>query len=164
VAQGPCPFGPSLSTRFGLLALTTVLEHVRVPPHRDLARRMAQSGSEVSCFAPLARPMLLDVRQQHEGGAVSNAPLGWELDTCPHPHAHQVIKGRVCLCLSSPWLVPSFERTGHSLPRAGSELAHENRAASLLSRTGGGYRYVSRSQRTGQSLSAIAIVMAVEPQ
>src|SRR5438105_12131500 len=25
-----------------------------------------------------------------------------------------VIKGRVCLCLSSPWLIPSFERTGRS--------------------------------------------------
>src|SRR4029453_12480280 len=49
-----------------------------------------------------------------EGGAVTSAPLGWALDRWPHPHAHQVIKGRVCLCLSSPWLTPSFERTGRS--------------------------------------------------
>src|SRR5215468_6190123 len=31
VAQGPCPFGPSLSARFGWSVLTTVQEHVRVP-------------------------------------------------------------------------------------------------------------------------------------
>jgi hypothetical protein len=63
--------------------------------------------------------MLLGVRQQHEGGAITSAPLRWELDRCPHPHAHQVIKGRVCLCLSSPWLTPSFERTGRSPLRTG---------------------------------------------
>src|SRR5712691_1009184 len=39
VAQGPCPFGPSLSTRFGWSVLTTVQEHVRVPTPSDLAHR-----------------------------------------------------------------------------------------------------------------------------
>ena len=74
VAQGPCPFGPSLSARFGWSILTTVQEHVRVPTHSDLAHRRPQSGSASSCLAPLASPMLLGVRQQHEGGAVSHAP------------------------------------------------------------------------------------------
>src|SRR5215510_12669853 len=64
---------------------------------------------------------LLGVKQQPEGGAVTSAPLGWALDRCPHPHAHQVIKGRVCLCLSSPWLTPSFERTGRSPLRTGRD-------------------------------------------
>jgi len=74
VAQGPCPFGPSLSARFGWSVLTTVQEHVRVPTPSDLAHRRPQSGSASSCLAPLASPMLLGVRQQHEGGAVSHAP------------------------------------------------------------------------------------------
>jgi len=93
VAQGPCPFGPSLSTRFGWSVLTTVQEHVRIPTHSDLAHRHAPSGSGFSWFAPLASPMPLGVRQQHEGGAITSAPLGWELDGGPHPHAHQVLKG-----------------------------------------------------------------------
>ena len=74
VAQGPCPFGPSLSARCGWSVLTTVQEHVRVPTPSDLAHRRPQSGSASSCLAPLASPMLLGVRQQHEGGAVSHAP------------------------------------------------------------------------------------------
>jgi hypothetical protein len=93
VAQGPCPFGPSLSTRFGWSVLTTVQKHVRVPTHSDLAHRPAPSGSGFSCFAPLARPMPLGVRQRHEGGAITSAPLRWELDGGPHPHAQQVLKG-----------------------------------------------------------------------
>src|SRR5262249_34516985 len=68
VAQGPCPFGPSLSTRFGWSVLTTVQEHVRVPTHSDLAHRHTPSGSGLSCFAPLARPMPPGVRRRHEGG------------------------------------------------------------------------------------------------
>ncbi len=74
VAQGPCPFGPSLSTRFGWSVLTTVQEHVRVPTHSDLAHRRPQSGSASSCLSPLASPRLLGVRQQPEGGAISHAP------------------------------------------------------------------------------------------
>jgi len=74
VAQGPCPFGPSLSARFGWSVLTTVQKHVRVPTLSDLAHRRPQSGSASSCLSPLASPMLLGVRQQHEGGAVSHAP------------------------------------------------------------------------------------------
>src|SRR5262249_26661228 len=97
VAQGPCPFGPSLSTRCGWSVLVTVVEHVRVPPHSDVAPRSLQSGSAFSCFAPLASPRLLGVRQQPEGGAVTSAPLGWALDRCPHPHAQQVIKGSMYL-------------------------------------------------------------------
>src|SRR3989449_9038552 len=85
----------------------------------DLAHRNLQSGSASSCLSPLASPVLLGVRQQHEGGAVTSAPLGWVLDRCPHPHVHQVIKGRVCLCLSSPWLALSIERTGRSTHRTG---------------------------------------------
>jgi len=74
VAQGPCPFGPSLSTRFGWSVLTTVQKHVCVPTHSDLAHRHPRSGSASACLAPLASPMPLGVRQQHEGGAVSHAP------------------------------------------------------------------------------------------
>ena len=58
--------------------------------------------------------MLWGVKPQHEGGAITSTPLGWELDDSPHPHVHPVIKGRVRLCLSSPWIAPSFERTGRS--------------------------------------------------
>ncbi len=112
--MGPCPFEPSLSARFGLFVLTTVQKHVRVPTHSNLAHRFSSSDSRSSCFAPLARPMLPGVKRQHEGGAVTSTPLGWELDDSPHPHIHLVIKGCVCLCLSSPWIAPSFERTGHS--------------------------------------------------
>jgi hypothetical protein len=119
VAQGPCPFGPSLSARFGLSVLTTVQKHVRVPTHSDLAHRSSSSDSRSSCFAPLARPMRPGVRRQHEGGAITSTPLGWELDDSPHPHLHPVVKGCVCLCLSSPWMAPSFERTGHSPLRTG---------------------------------------------
>ena len=71
---GPCPFGPSLSTHFGWSVLTTVQKHVRVPTPSDLAHRRPQLGSASSCLSPLASPMLLGVRQQHEGGAVSHAP------------------------------------------------------------------------------------------
>jgi len=74
VAQGPCPFGPSLSTRFGWSVLTTVQKHVCVPTHSDLAHRRLQSGSGSACCAPLARPMPPGVRRRHEGGAVSHAP------------------------------------------------------------------------------------------
>ena len=74
VAQGPCPFGPSLSTRFGWSVLTTVQKHVCVPTHSDLAHRHPRSGSASACLAPLASPMQLGVRQQPEGGAVSHAP------------------------------------------------------------------------------------------
>ena len=112
--MGPCPFGPSLSACFGLFVLTTVQKHVCVPTHSNLAHKIPQSGSASSCFAPLARPMRPGVKRPHEGGAVTSTPLGWELDESPHPHIHLVIKGRVCLCLSSPWIAPSFERTGHS--------------------------------------------------
>ena len=72
-----------------------------------------------SCFAPLASPMPLGVRQRHEGGAFTSAPLRWELDVCPHPHAQQVIKGSKNLRLPSPWSAPSFGRTDHSPPRTG---------------------------------------------
>jgi hypothetical protein len=74
VTQGPCPFGPSLSARFGWSVLTTVPEHVRVPTPSDLARRIPQSGSASSCCAPLASPMPPGVRRRHEGGAISHAP------------------------------------------------------------------------------------------
>jgi hypothetical protein len=114
VAQEPCPFGPSLSTRFGLSVLTTVQKHVCVPTHSDVAHRCFPSGSGVTCSAPLASHMRWGVKPQHEGGAITSTPLGWELDESPHPHAHPVIKDRVCLCLSSPWIAPSFERTGRS--------------------------------------------------
>ena len=101
VAQGPCPFGPSLSARFGLSVLTTVQKHIRVPTHSDLAHRCFPLGSVATCFAPLASHMLWGVKPQHEGGAITSTPLGWELDDSPHPHVHPVIKGRVRLCLSS---------------------------------------------------------------
>ena len=58
--------------------------------------------------------MLLGVRQQHEGGAVTSAPLEWELDLVRTHTIHPVIKGYACLRLSSPWMTPSFERTGRS--------------------------------------------------
>jgi hypothetical protein len=116
-AQGPCPFGPRLPARFGWAVLTTVLSHVRGPPQRDVAHRRLPAGAACSCLAPLASPRLLGVRPLPEGGAVTPAPLGWAWDRCPPPHAHQVIKGRVGLCLASPWLAPSFERTGRSPPR-----------------------------------------------
>ena len=132
VAQGPCPFGPSLPARFGWSVLTTVLEHIRVPTQSDVAHRSLPSGSASSCFAPLASPRLLGVRQQPEGGAVTSAPLGWAWDRGPHPHAHQVIKGRVCLCLSSPWLTPSFERTGRSPLRTGRETCRLIRLSGFL--------------------------------
>ena len=70
-----------------------------------------------SCFAPLASLMPLGVRQRHEGGAITSAPLRWELDVCPHPHAQQVIKGSMYLRLPSPWSTPSFGRTDHSPSR-----------------------------------------------
>jgi hypothetical protein len=114
VAQEPCPFGPSLSARFGLSVLTTVQKHVCVPTHSNLAHKIPQSGSASSCFAPLARPMRPGVKRSHEGGAVTSTLLGWELDESPHPHIHPVIKGCVCLCLSSPWMAPSFERTSRT--------------------------------------------------
>ncbi len=119
--MGPCPFGPRLSACFGLYQVTTVQKHVRVPAHSDVAHRIPQSGSASSCFAPLARPMLSGVKRQHEGGAFTSTPLGWELDDRPHPHVHPVIKDRVCLCLSSPWIAPSFERTGHTPLRTGRD-------------------------------------------
>src|SRR6266481_6253292 len=37
--------------------------------------------------------MPLGVRQRHEGGAITSAPLRWALDRGPHPHAQQVLKG-----------------------------------------------------------------------
>jgi hypothetical protein len=74
VAQGPCPFGPSLSARFGWSVLTTVQEHVRIPTPSDLAHRHPQSGSASACLAPLASPIPPGVRRRHEGGAVSHAP------------------------------------------------------------------------------------------
>src|SRR5262249_58153055 len=49
-----------------------------------------------------------------EVGAIIRAPLRWELDVCPHPHAQQVIKGSKNLWLPSPWSAPSFGRTDHS--------------------------------------------------
>src|SRR5205085_1673823 len=97
-----------------------------------LAHRSLQSGSASACCAPLASLRLLGVRQQPEGGAVTSAPLGWALDRCPHPHAHQVIKGRVCLCLSSPWLIPSFERTGRSPRRTGRDTCRIIRLSGFL--------------------------------
>jgi len=112
--MGPCPFGPSLSACFGLLVLTTVQKHVCVPTHSNLAHKIPQSGSASSCFAPLASPMRPGVKRSHEGGAVTSTLLGWELDESPHPHIHPVIKGCVCLCLSSPWTAPSFERTSRT--------------------------------------------------
>jgi hypothetical protein len=84
-----------------------------------VAHRDSPSGLGFSCFAPLASPMPLGVRHRHEGGAVTSAPLGWELDGGPHPHTHQVVKGCAGLRLSSPWVMPSFERTGHSPLRTG---------------------------------------------
>ena len=62
----------------------------RVVRHRHIHDPGIQQ--EPSCFAPLARPMPLGVRQRHEGGAITSAPLRWELDVCPHPHAQQVLK------------------------------------------------------------------------
>jgi hypothetical protein len=62
VAQGPCPFGPSLSARFGLSVLTTIQKHIRVPTHSDLAHRCFPSSSGATCFAPLASHMLWGVR------------------------------------------------------------------------------------------------------
>jgi hypothetical protein len=121
VAQEPCPFGPSLSACFGLLVLTTVQKHVCVPTHSDVAHRWFPSGSGVTCFTPLASHMRWGVKPPHEGGAITSTPLGWELDESPHPHVHPVIKDRVCLCLSSSWITPSFERTGRSPLRTGRE-------------------------------------------
>ena len=74
VAQGPCPFGPSLAARFGWSVLTTVQKHVRVPTPSDLAHRPPQSGSASACLSPLASPIPPGVRRRHEGGAVSHAP------------------------------------------------------------------------------------------
>ena len=65
--------------------------------------------------------MLLGVRQQHEGGAVTSAPLEWELDLVRTHTIHPVIKGYACLRLSSPWMTPSFERTGRSPLRTGRD-------------------------------------------
>ena len=133
--MGPCPFGPSLSARFGLFVLTTVQKHIRVPTHSDLAHRIPQSGSASSCFAPLASPMRPGVKRPHEGGAVTSTPLGWEWDESPHPHVHPVIKDRVCLCLSSPWMAPSFERTGHTplrTARAGFPACRSSLSNALL--------------------------------
>jgi len=67
-----------------------------------VAHRHAPSGSGFSCFAPLASPIPLGVRQRHEGGAITSAPLRWELDVCPHPHAQQVLKGSHCTFGSHP--------------------------------------------------------------
>ena len=102
VALGPCPFGPSLSACFGLSVLTTVQKHIRVPTHSNVAHRIPPSGSASSCFAPLARPMRPGVKRQHEGGAVTSASLGWELDISPHPHVHPVIKGSNAAFASHP--------------------------------------------------------------
>src|SRR5262249_34824460 len=93
VGRGPCPFGPSLAARFGLLVITTVQPHVQALTHRYLAHKMASSGSRFSCCTPLARPRQPGVKRLSEGGAVSSTPLGWELDGYPHPLGHQVVKG-----------------------------------------------------------------------
>ena len=132
--MGPYPFGPSLSAHFGLSVLTTVQEHVRVPTHSDVAHRHAPSGSGFSCFAPLASPIPLGVRQRHEGGAITSAPLRWELDVCPHPHAQQVIKGSKNLRLPSPWIAPSFGRTDHSPLRTDRDRFRINQLSSGLFR------------------------------
>lgn len=114
VAPGPCPVGPSLPARFSWSVLTTVREPVCIPTRSDLAHRLSPSGSGSGRFAPRARPRQPGVARLPEGGALTSASLGWELDYCPHPHVQQVIKDCVCLCLSFPWVTPSFERTGHS--------------------------------------------------
>jgi hypothetical protein len=136
VALGPCPFGPSLSACFGLSVLTTVQKHIRVPTHSDLAHRRFPLGSVATCFAPLASHMRWGVKPQHEGGAITSTPLGWELDDSPHPHVHPVIKDCVCLCLSSPWIDPSFERTGRSALRTVHAVLPHTALQSVVSSSG----------------------------
>jgi len=55
VVVSPCPFGPSLSTHFGLLTVTTIRTWVRLLPILNSTRRSSRLGSGLPPFSPASR-------------------------------------------------------------------------------------------------------------
>jgi len=101
---------PALACRFW----RRLISHVHGLTPSDLVHRSLPSGSGFSCFAPLASPMPPGVSRWPEGGTLSRSPLGWELDKCPHPLAHQGITGQRFTCASHPLGYPQV--SGERVP------------------------------------------------